>query len=569
MSGERERVAKAYLVEIEMPAPNKEPSEWDRAFELAGALTPQYDPRDLCRTFERSSLLRPNVDAYEVNIERSGHRFEPTLKLDGADALTTVRKLLIEEARAEDRVDTDLTDADVNARLILMKNAAELELAQLKTFFRNCASLGFAELRSRRRIDLEATGNAYWEVLRDDEGEIIAFEHVETTTMRLMPLDRELIDVEIPYSTSECSWSKAKTKRRFRRYVQLVFNVEKVYFKELGDPRIISSRTNKVFKSIEALNKAEPNAPPATEILHWQIYSPGVVPYGQPRWIGSAPAVSGARGSEQVNANYWKNKGVPNGILSVAGGEFGPDAVDRIKEFFREQVAGIENFHNVLVLEVPSQESALGTQPPTPTIKFDPLAGVLQKDGIFQDYEKNCERKVGEQFRLPGLFRGDSAELNRATAETAVDMTNAQVFAPERQRFDDVMNDRILPLLGIRFWKFVSGPVAKQEPKELAEITCNFVEKGVLTINEGRAFASEVLGKEFREIDEDWAKKPLPLLIKDAGGAGQAVKDLVSMRAALDDHAAAGFEQSSTDARRAIANDEVDLDEPPPLPPIQ
>lgn len=560
-----EQVAKSYLITIEVPTPNKEPSELDKAWQQAGALIPPYDPRGLCLTYERSSILRPNIDAYEVNVERSGHRFSATAELDGPDVMKVVRRLMAHEAMAHGEVVIP-DDDHVRARIIEMRHSGELELDQLKAFFRNCTNIGFSELRARTRQDMEVIGNGFWEVLRDDLGEVAFFEHVEAITMRLMPLDREHVEVEVPYWLNECTFVKAKTRRRFRRFVQLIMGVEKVYFKELGDPRVISSKSNKVYTSTEHLERVERGVAPATEVLHFAIYNPGNVAYGIPRWIGAAPAISGARASEQVNADYFDHKGIPNGILSVAGGDFGPEGVDRIRQFFRENAQGRENFHKVLVLEVPTKDNPMGQSNPTPVVKFDALAGALQKDGLFQDYEQNAERKVGSQFRVPNIFRGDSADYNRATADTAVEMTNTQVFGPERQRFDDIMNTRILPLLGIRFWKFVSGPVAKQDPVELTDMTCKFVEGGVLTINEGREFASEALGKDFPPIDEDWARGALPLLLKQ-GGAGDAVKELVTMRAQLEQHAQSSFTTQTDQARLAAARNETELDEPLPVEP--
>jgi PBSX family phage portal protein len=555
-------VSKAYIVSLDVPNSNKEISDLEIAFSQAGALTPPYDPKGLCLTFERSSILRPNVDAYEVNIERAGFRFDAAVKLEVADVVDVVRRMMVQEALADGQPVIP-TDEEVAARIIEIRHASELELNQLKSFFRNCAWAGFSELRARMRQDLEITGNAYWEVIRDAQGDPYLFEHLESCSMRLMAIDRDRVEVDVPRWVSECAFIMATAQRRFRRFVQIVNGVEKVFFKELGDPRVISSRTNAVYESEAALAAKEPNAPPATEVLHFATYCAGTAPYGVPRWIGAAPAIRGARGSEDVNARHFADKGIPNGILSVSGGDFGAEGVDKIQQFFRESVRGVENYHKVLILEVAAPQQQLGGTAARPEVKFDPLAGALQKDGIFQEYEKNSERKVGEQYRLPGLFRGDSAELNRATADTAVEMTNTQVFGPERQRFDEIMNTRILPLLGIRYWRFVSGPVAKSDPVELVDMVVKLVEKGVLTINEARRFASEALGHEFRELTADWANKPLPLLIK-GDSAGEAVKSLVELRTSM----AAEVEAQTLAARRAEAVEEVEL-EPEPAPSLQ
>jgi PBSX family phage portal protein len=552
------RVSKASIVTIRQPRSNKRPDELEMAFRSAGALDPPYDPKKLCATYVASSILRPNVDAYEVNIDRSGYRLEPTIKLEGPheDVLKAVRMVLVQEGVAEGR--TVIPDqVEVSARLAEMKQVAELERAQFESFVANCApALGISELRARTRQDLEATGNAYWEVIRDDEQ--LVFEHLRSVEMRIMPLDRDLQKVKVPYRITPCTVAMVPTERRFRRYVQIIQGVETVYFKELGDPRVMSSASGKFYESEEAMQRAERNARPATEVLHFLIYSPWTSPYGIPRWIGAGPAVRGAGASEAVNASYFDEKGIPNGILSVSAGDFGEGGVDKIRQFFNEAAKGQENFHKVLVLEIPAQVSdGLGQASPPPKVQFDPLSGALHKDGQFQEYEKNAERKVGTQFRVPAIFRGDSNDYNRATSETAADVTNEQVFGPARQAFDEIFNTRILPILGIRYWRFVSGQATKMDPEVLTKIAENGVKAGILTPNEGRKLYSEALGREYQ--DEEWGKTPKPT----SGGVGDQVKELVAARAELEREAFDGFAASTDHARLDDATDEVDLGQPP------
>jgi capsid portal protein len=63
---------------------------------------------------------------------------------------------------------------------------------------------------------------------------------------------------------------------------------------------------------------------------------------------------------------------------------------------------------------------------------------------------------VGSAFRLPKLLRGESKDFNRATAESALRFAEDQVFQPERDEFDFLMNRRLLADMGIRFWRFRS-----------------------------------------------------------------------------------------------------------------
>ena len=48
----------------------------------------------------------------------------------------------------------------------------------------------------------------------------------------------------------------------------------------------------------------------------------------------------------------------------------------------------------------------------------------------------------------------DSKDFNRATAESALRFAEDQVFQPERDEFDFLMNRKVLADMGIRFWRF-------------------------------------------------------------------------------------------------------------------
>lgn len=554
------RVAKAHVITVRLPPSNKKDVEIEGRFTTAGALQPLYNPRSLCRIYETSSLLRPNIEAYEVNVDRAGHRFEPKLKFDAKDVLDRLRQMMVQEANAKGDPSVP-SDDEIRARAVIVKEGMALEQGQLEAFFANCApGIGFEELKARRRADLEVTGNAYWEVLRDEDGEIVAFEHLESVDMRLMAVGRELVDVEIPYWTSPISFERTKRSRRFRRFVQMVMGMETVYFKELGDPRVMSAATGQPYKSEEELKAKEPHARAATEVLHWALYSPGCAPYGVPRWIGATPSVTGARGSEEVNATYFDEKGLPTGVLSITGGTFGEGDVTKLEGFLRERAKGRSNYHKIAIISVPGVEaSPMGGQAAAPKVEFQDFSAAIRKDGTFQVYEKNCEQKVGAQFRLPGLFRGDSAELNRATADVAVELTNAQVFGPERQKDDAVFNERILPELGIRYWSVASGPASKEAPTEIVDNACKLVDGSVITPNEARDLVSGALEVQLPETD--WGNAPV-----SKQTAGDTVKQLVELRAQLSQADERAF-QARADAARAAEADVVDDLDDPPLPP--
>jgi hypothetical protein len=81
---------------------------------------------------------------------------------------------------------------------------------------------------------------------------------------------------------------------------------------------------------------------------------------------------------------------------------------------------------------------------------------------MFQKYDERCEEHVRVAFRLPPLFLGKAADYNFATAVTAYQVAEAQVFEPERKEFDEIINATIMKALGIKRYEFKSKPVVLQ-----------------------------------------------------------------------------------------------------------
>jgi len=98
-------LVKAHVVQL-TPAPSVlegllRSLESDETAADQGWLTPPYDPGKLIRAWEGSSFLRPNIDAYITNIDSFGHRFEPIIDLDAADAVARIREAILFERLAE------------------------------------------------------------------------------------------------------------------------------------------------------------------------------------------------------------------------------------------------------------------------------------------------------------------------------------------------------------------------------------------------------------------------------------------------------------------------------------
>jgi PBSX family phage portal protein len=521
-------ILKAIVVGARVQDPASRPGGEDAstAFAAAGALLPPYDPETLCLLVEHSNSLRQNVDAYATNIDGFGYRFEPAIDLDTEDAREKVADTLMLERLAAREAGTlpegmaiSPSAEETSSRLAELRQLARVERARLDAFFDfACFDHSFVDLRRRTRQDLEVTGNAFWEVLRDGKGDLARLVYVPSYTVRLLPLDRDAVDVRERVRVSPVSFDTVSARRRMRRYVQIQ-STECVYFKSFGDPRVVSRSTGRVFDDIAALKAARPDDGPATELLHFAIHSPRS-PYGVPRWVGTLLSVLGSRQMEEVNYLYFENKSVPPMALLVSGGRLSETSVPRIERFIEENLKGKANFHKILILEADGAGTGDGGRA---KIELRPLTDAQQQDALFQVYDERNIDKVGSAFRLPRLLRGESKDFNRATAESALRFAEDQVFQPERDEFDFLMNRKLLADMGVRFWRFRSQTPVTRDPERMTEMVERLVRVGVLTPEEGRLLAGDIFNREFRKIGDDWTKRPITLTL---AGIQTGVEDL-------------------------------------------
>jgi PBSX family phage portal protein len=571
--GDRIALIKAHVVGRERVAesnamPWTDVDQREQVFAGMGVVTPPYDPETLAILFENSSSLRQNVDAYVTNIDAFGHRFEPVIDIDAGDVDHRIANALLVERqrralRPQHGEDLKLpapappTPDEVAAKKAEVTEQMRLERSRLETFFDFCCvDLSFVTLRRRTRQDIEVMGNGYWEVLRDGGGEIVQLVYLPGFTMRLLPLDLALVEVDVNVKISEISFDTMKVRRRFRRYVQ-VFEQQVVYFKEFGDPRVLSRKRGTFFSSLDELLASDATDGPATEVLHFKLHNPRSA-YGMPRWIGNLLSVLGTRQAEEVNFLYFENKSVPPLALLVSGGRLSAQSIPRIESFIENHIRGKRNFHKILILE--AEPAGGGGLDHTGRMKIElrPLTGAQQSDALFQNYDERNHDKVGQSFRLPRLLRGDIRDFNRSTSDSALSFAEMQVFQPEREEFDFIINRKILADMGIRFWRLRSNSPVTRDPAAMADIVRGLVNANILTPEEGRMLASDVFNREFKKISASWVKQPVSLTLAGIPPTPEPESALIDPEVQKDERGTPTHELAAAGGQRAPAQGVAD-----------
>lgn len=149
---------------------------------------------------------------------------------------------------------------------------------------------------------------------------------------------------------------------------------------------------------------------------------------------------------------------------------------------------------------------------PPPRVEMKALQGERQADATWQAYDKAGMDKIRSAFRLPPLFIGRSEEMTYATARTAYDVAEGQVFAPERQKFDDMINLKILSAYNPKFWSFRSNPPRLSDKSELVTALEAFDRLGALTPNVAIGLANEMFDLDIDKIEETWGDYPMAIV---------------------------------------------------------
>lgn len=390
---------------------------------MDGELPWRYNMVTLLNWNEKSNALRQNVDAYATNIDGHGIAYEPEVDLEADDTEDRIRAIIqLEQQEVSGAVSVpDPTPAEIETRKKLLADEQRKELLVLDEFVEySCSGISLVDLRRRKCQDVEVTGNGYWEIRRDAKNRPARFKYLEVHSMWLMPQDT----YETPHKefrlTATKKLEEVETSTQFRRYLQR-WGQAKVYYKQYGDPRTISSKTGRIYQDNAAFAKAEPGDPdngipppsPATEVMHFKIHSP-LTPYGVPRWIGNITSVLGSRSAEEVNYAYFENKSVPPLALLVSGGTLSDKTVAAIEKHIENNIRGKSNYHKMLIIEAVGKTGSPLENAGTIKVELQPLTEAQNSDALFQTYDERNIDKVGMSFRVPRMLRGDTRDFNRS-----------------------------------------------------------------------------------------------------------------------------------------------------------
>lgn len=351
-------------------------------------------------------------------------------------------------------VNIDGTGADIKPKHDEKVTAAEEAQidAALDFFAEPFPGQSFMTQRRALRRDLESTGNAFLEVMRNAKREIIFLKPIDVTTMRCARL-AEAVPVKRSVMRNGVNF-EVEVLLRERVFVQKI-GTTTVYFKEFNASRDINKSTGEWAEKGSDLAAAERG----TEVIHLTVNKDTNTPYGLPRWLNQLPSVLGSRAAEELNLDYFSSGGIPPVLIIVEGGAFVTGAKTQLENMLDGKA---KKKNKAAVVEVMSTSGGLDSKGSV-KVQVERFGSEKQQDSMFEKYDENSEKRVRSSFRLPPLFVGRTDDYTHATAITSYMIGESQVFAPERVEFDEIMTVTILKELGFGDFKYISKPITLKD----------------------------------------------------------------------------------------------------------
>lgn len=446
-------------------------------------IPPPFNPRFLVSLCAHNNALMQNVAAMEVNIDGTGHEITSIEEVEPVED----GEKQPEEAKSE---------------------AAEDFFDEPWPF------KSFITIRREKRRHEETTGNAYFEIVRNPTGEIVLLDVVDATTIRMVRLDEPVVKtVRLKRKGKEQDIKILHRDRRFMQRSGLKPDAaggpapEKgkgmIFFKAYGTTRDLDKFTGKWADEGKVI-AAEARA---SELLHFTINKMPGTPYGIPRWINQIPSVLGSRKAEELNLDFFNSGGLPPAMIIVQGGILTEVVRQQIQTYLSGKGGGK---NRAMVLEV---HAASGDMDKAGNVKVtvERFGADRQKDSLWEKYDERSEQRVRSSFRLPPLFVGKSEDMNFATAKTSYMIAEAQVFKPERDEFDEIMNKTVMKEIAPDF-EFRSMPITLRD----VENQLKAVELAVKNLNvddeEAIGALNEVVDLDLKVSEDEPEPEPMPPL---------------------------------------------------------
>lgn len=457
-------------------------------------IEPPYRFTSLYQIYEDSDILKACIAAMQKNIDGFGYRL--------------------------DFLGDDLSEKDTPEAQIQFKNITQF-------FNEPNKEQSFRAIRAELRKDYEVLGQAAVEVVRFKSGGVSAVYYLPMVDLRASVLDRDTITIQTTL-WREGRLKKVNVRKRFRKFAQVLNSGWTTaggggtvrWFKQLGDPRILDAITGEYVSSRREAKEV------ATEVLFIQQPSNGRT-YSTPRWIASVTDIKGRANAQYINYDIGESQGIPPMMLLVQNGMLSDESKDQLR-LWAESMRGPENFSRIALLEAVPEIHGIDDKGNV-QIKLENLTDSRSQDLMFGGYLDKTAQAVRQAFRLPSLYLGDMGDMSYAGSYTIAKTTEEQVFIPERQAFDDIINTHLVKgELKCNMWKYVTLGPQIVSSEELRLSLKEFSAAGAITINNAIDLLNDMFGLNVSKYDTEWSNYPITLLKTMANNQSFVIPEVVN-----------------------------------------
>jgi len=178
--------------------------------------------------------------------------------------------------------------------------------------------------------DFVQTGDGYMEVVRKDSkanGEIIGLHHVPATV----------------------TWVNIEN-RKYQRHYEVIHSDTDASALYAGAHKFAA------FGDLDGFLRRNTNAKPeeTSEIIHFRNPSSLSRWYGMPNWLAAVAAIELKQCLYQYNYDFFLNRGVPEFLLFVTGGDLGEENLEELKKLLMSHI-GLGNSHKSGVFNIPQE----------------------------------------------------------------------------------------------------------------------------------------------------------------------------------------------------------------------
>ncbi|OON99157.1 MAG: phage portal protein [Epulopiscium sp. Nele67-Bin004] len=430
---------------------------------------PPIEPRVLLEIVEQSNSLMPLISIMATNLTRFGWEVKHKSSYNESACMDEIK------ANAE---------------------AEWQKLSELFAYFNLTES--FESLMYKALVDYYSIGYCTIEIIRTADGEDIAGgEYARAANFRITGNN---LDQYAYINTTRMINGDEKViqaPKKFRKFIQMLPDGKRRYFKEFGDPRMMDFKTGEYVETSDV----------ASEILFITSHNPANV-YGNPIWIGCLADVLASRKASEVNLNYFHNGCIMDMALITRGGLLTKASMQAL-----QGAKGTNNAHKIMVLEATAKSGGIATEDlPLPDIELVPLTQTNKQDATFQTLQQRTDEKLAAAFGLPPIYRGQSSDYNKATADVARILTEEQVFAPMRREIASHFNMVLEYEMGLKYCELRFKGPKMADYESLASVLQPFIEAGAVTPNMLVDTLGDILGKELEIFNDEWGNVPLEQL---------------------------------------------------------